>query len=104
MERGDRFLEAVAPDEPHRIVGAAVAIRTQSINGDDPRMFQAAGDLRLEQEALATDRVVGMMVEYLLQRDLAVQLRIEGNEDRPQTASSVRPQDAESLAVAGRLA
>ena len=42
-----------------------------------------------------------MAVEDLLERDLAVELGVEGHEDRTQAPSSVGPEDAEPLAVAG---
>ena len=64
-------------------------------------MLQPAGDLGLEQEPLAADRVVGVLVEDLLERDLAVQLGVERDEDGAQAAPGVRPQDAEPLAVGG---
>ena len=64
-------------------------------------MLQPAGDLGLEQEPLAADGVVGVMVEDLLERHLAVQLGVERHEHRPQPAPGVRPEDAEPLAVAG---
>ena len=69
-----------------------------------PGVLQPAGDLGLEQEPLAAGRVVGVVVEDLLERDLAVQLAVERHEHRPQPAPGVRPQDAEPLAVAGRRA
>ena len=62
-------------------------------------MFQPAGDLGLEHETRAAGGVVGVVVEDLLERDLAVELGVERHEDRAQAPSSVRPQDAEPLAV-----
>ena len=64
-------------------------------------MFEPAGDLGLDQEPLAAGRVVGVVVEDLLERHLAVQLGVEGHEDRAQAAPGVRPEHAEPLAVAG---
>ena len=49
----------------------------------------------------AAGRVVGVLVEDLLERHLAVQLGVERHEDGAQAAPGVRPQDAEPLAVAG---
>ena len=46
--------------------------------------------------------VIGVMVENLLERHLAVELTIERHEDRPKPAPRVRPQHAEPLAVARR--
>ena len=64
-------------------------------------MFQPAGDLGLEYETRAADGVVGVAVEDLLERDLAVELGVERHEDRAQASLSVRPEDAEPLAVTG---
>ena len=65
-------------------------------------MLQPAGDLGLEQEAGAAGRVVGVLLEDLLQRDLAVQLLVEGDEDGAEPAVDEGPQDAEPLALGGR--
>ncbi len=99
-KRCDGLLEAVALDEPHGVVGAAVRRRSQSVDGDNPRVLQPAGDLGLDQKPLTADRVVGVVVEDLLERHLAVQLAIQGHEHRAQPAARVRPQDAETLTVA----
>ncbi len=101
VEALDRLLEAVALDEPHRVVGTAVAVGTQAVDRHDAGVFQAAGDLGLDQEPLAAGRVVGVVVEDLLERHLAVQLGVQGHEHRPQSAAGMRPEDAEPLAVAG---
>ena len=101
VEAVDGLLEAVAPDEPHGVVGPAVGVGAQAVDRDDPRVLQPAGDLGLEQEPLAAGRVVGVLVEDLLQRHLAVQLGVERHEDGPQAAPGVGPQDAEPLAVGG---
>ena len=53
------------------------------------------------EEPLAAGRVVGVPVEDLLQRHLAVQLGVQRHEDGAQAAPGVRPEDAEPLAVAG---
>ena len=68
-----------------------------------PGCSRPAGDLGFEEEPLAAARVVGVVVEYLLESDLAVQLTIQRHEHSPQSASGVRPQNAEPLAVTGRL-
>ena len=101
VELVDRFLEAVAADEPHGVIRAAVAVSAQSVDGDDPGVLEAAGDLGLDQEAESTDGVVGVVVEDLLECDLAVELGIERDEDGAQAAPGMRPQDAEPLSVGG---
>jgi hypothetical protein len=40
-------------------------------------MLQPAGDLGLQQEALSAGRVVGVAVEDLFERHLAVKFRVE---------------------------
>ncbi len=102
VEGGDGLLQAVAPDEPHGVVRPAVAVVAQAVDRDDAGMLQTAGDLGLEQESGAADLVVGVVVEDLLEGDLAVQLAVDGDEDGPQAPLGVRPQDAEPLASARR--
>ncbi len=102
VELLDRLLEAVAADEPHRVVRPAAVVGAQTIDRDDAGMFQAAGDLGLDQEPLSAGRVVGVVVEDLLEGNLAIQLAVERDEHGAQTASGVWPQHAEPLAVAGR--
>jgi hypothetical protein len=64
-------------------------------------VLQPAGDLGLGQEPGAAGRVVGVAVEDLLQRHLAVQLGVKCHEHHAQTATGVGAQHAEPLAVAG---
>ena len=88
-------------DEPHGVIGPAVAIVPQAVDRHDARVLQPAGDLGLQQEPLAADPVVGVVVEDLLQRHLAVQLGVQRHEDGAQAAPGMGPQHAEPLAVAG---
>ena len=99
MESLDRLLEAVAPDEPHRVVRPAAVVSPQAVDRDDAGVLQPAGDLSLEHEAPAAVRVVGVAGEDLLERDLAVELGVEGDEDGAQAAGGMGPQDAEPLAT-----
>ena len=64
-------------------------------------MLQPAGDLGLDQEPLTADRVVGVVVEDLLERHFAIQLGVERDEHGAQPAPGMRPEDAKSLAVTG---
>src|SRR5262249_27252486 len=97
----NRLLETVPLDEPHGVKGAAAAVDAQAVDRDDARVLQAAGELGLGDEPLAADRVVGVPLEDLLERHLAVELGIEGDEDLAQAAPCMRPEQAEPLAVAG---
>jgi hypothetical protein len=62
-------------------------------------VLKPSGNLRLDQEPLPAGGIVRVVVEDLLERYLAVQLAVECDEDRPQTALGVGPKDAESLAL-----
>ena len=101
MEEVGGLLEAVSLDEPHRVERAAVGIGSQAVDRDDAGMLQPAGDLGLDQEPLAADGVVGVLVEDLLERHLAVELGIQGHKNGAQAALGVGPQHAKPLARGG---
>ncbi len=82
MKLLDRFLEAVAADKPHRVIRTAVIIRAQTVNRHDSGMLEAARDLGLDQKAVSAGRVVGAVVVDLLESDLAVELRVQCDENR----------------------
>ncbi len=104
VKRGDCLLQAIAADEPHRVIGAAIPVGSQPVYRYDPRVLQSARDLGLHDESLADDGIVGVGIENLLQRHLSVKLAIQRHEHRPEAAACVRPQHAESLTIAcGRL-
>ena len=56
----------------------------QAVDRYDAGMLEAAGDFGLEQEAMATDGVVGVLVEDLLQGHFPVQLDVLSDENGPQ--------------------
>ena len=97
VEVGDGVLEAVSLDEPHGIEGSAVVVGSEAVDGDDPGMFEAAGDLGFEQEAGSLAGVVGVAVLDLLEGDLATQLLVVGDVDDAEAALGV----VADLAVAG---
>ena len=68
--------EAVAADEPHRVVWSAVRIPAQGVDGDDAGVFQAAGDLGFAHEAGAAEDVIGELGLDLLERHLAVEFPV----------------------------
>ncbi len=86
----DRLLERSAPDEPHRVVGAAVGILAQAVDRHNPRMLEPAGNLGLDQEAGATLGAVGVPELDLLESHLATELLIQSNEDLAQAPARVR--------------
>ena len=99
VEAVDRLLEAISFDEPHGIERAAVGVSSQAVDRHDARMLQPAGDFRFEHEPLAAGRVVGVLLQDLLERHFAMELLIESNEHRPQAAAGMRAEHPESLAV-----
>ena len=99
VEALDGLLEAIAPDEPHRVVGPPAVVGPQAVDGDDPGVLQPAGNLGLEQEATAAVRVVGVAGEDLLEGDLAVELGVEGDEDGAQTARGMGPEETEPQTI-----
>src|SRR5262249_42017540 len=92
------MLEAVALDEPHGVIRATIVVVPQAVDRYDPRVLQPAGDLRLDQEPNATFGVVGMLVADLLQRPLAAQFLVAGDEDASQSPLGVETEDAEPAA------
>ena len=88
MKVGNGSLEAFAANEPHGIVGATVGTGPEAVHRHNPRVFQAAGDLGLDEEASPVLRAVGMPLLNELQRDLAVQLVVEGEEHLAESSSA----------------
>ena len=59
VEAIDRLLEGLPLDESHGVVGAALGVAAQAVDGHDARVLEPSGDLGFEQEAGAAVRVVG---------------------------------------------
>src|SRR5262249_28564689 len=102
VESSNRLLETIAADETHRVIGPAVGVGPQPVNGDDTRMLEPGGDLGLHQEPGAIGLVVGVAVEDLLEGDFAVELAVERHEYRPEAPLRMRPQHPEPLPVGAR--
>ena len=67
-----RQLEALATDEPHGVERPSIGVSAKAVDRDDPRVLQAPGDLRLQQEAGAAASVVGVAILDLFQRHLSL--------------------------------
>ena len=85
MKLLDRVLQGPAADEPHRVAGGAVAVVTQTVDGDDPRVFEPPRDLGLLEEPPLAVRVVDPLRLDELQRHVAVQILAMGHEDFAQS-------------------
>ena len=101
VEGVNGLLEAVPPDEPHGVVRTAIRVSAQAVDRDDPRVLQPAGNLRLQHEASAAGRVVGVPVKDLLERDLAIQLLVERHENGAQASLGMRSQHPKPPVVGG---
>src|SRR5262249_36342822 len=90
----DGLLQVLPTDEAHRVEGSAIGVAAKTVDGNDPRMLQAASDLRFHDEARTTLRQIGMTLLDFFQRDLAVQLFIHGHGYSAQSAFRMRAKDA----------
>ena len=104
MEAGDGLLQALAPDEPHRVKRLTVVILAEAVNRDDARVLQPAGDLGLDQKAETALGVGGVLSPDHLERDLSSQLLVEGHIDLAQPPAIKKPDDAKSTSGRGRRA
>ena len=103
VEARDGLLEAVAADEPHGVVGPAVGVGAQAVDGDDPGC-SSPPVISASSRNRGGWRGRRRGVEDLLERHLAVQLLVERDEDGAEAALGVGAQDAEPPAVCRRPA
>ncbi len=97
VEPLDRAAEGLALDQPHRVVRPPVGISAQAVDRHDPRMLQPPGEPGLEQEPRLAGRVVRVVRPQLLHRDLAIELRVDRQEDLAQPPARMGPHDPEPL-------
>ncbi len=95
----DGFLQAVAANESHRIIRAAVRINPQPIDGHDRRVFQPAGDFGFENESGTALGTVGVRGLDALQGHFTVQFFVRSDVHLAESAARMRTEDAESLAA-----
>jgi len=97
MELGNRFLQGNTADEAHRVVGAALFVVPQAVDGHDSWMFEPAGYLGFQQEARPTIRIIGAFRLDLLEGDLALQLGVERNRDDSNAPAGMGMPDLEPI-------
>ena len=95
MKLQPRLLEALAANKPHGIERPAVGIASETVDRDDPRVLQPAGDLRLGEEPRPALQVVGMPVLNLFECDLAVQFGVARDEDVSEPSPVVEAENLE---------
>ncbi len=89
MEVANGFSKGFPADETHGIKGSAIGMGALTIDRDNARMFQSAGDLALQHEAAEAGRVCGVLGLNLLEGYLTMQFGVLGNIDFAQTAASM---------------
>ena len=97
MKMIDRRLQALTAHESHRVVRPVIVVGAQAVHRHNPRVLESTRDLGFEQEPLAAHGVVGVRVEDLLERHLAVELGIERDEHGSEPAAGMGPQNPEAL-------
>ena len=96
VKRLDRFLQAVALDEPHRVVRPAVVVLAEPVHGHDAGMLQASGNFSFQHKTSPAVVMVSVVFLQLFERDFAVQLRVECDRDLAESAAGMGPQNAEA--------
>src|SRR5688572_19453791 len=90
------LFQTIAANEPHRIKRPSVLILTESVDGNDSRMFESSGNLRFHEEPRSAIGVIGLLCLNLFERDFAMQFCVFGHENFTQTTPCMRPQHAKS--------
>ena len=93
----DRRRQALAADEPHRVVEPALGVAAQAVDRDDPGMLQVARDLGLDQEPRALFLAIGEPGQDHLQGHLALELAIPGHPDLADPAACMGPDRHEAV-------
>ena len=95
VEASDGLLEGLAADQPHGVERPALRVSVQTIDRHDARVFQPAGQLGLQQKTGTAAGIIGLLGPDLLERDLAMQLAIQGDRDQADASLRERPDHAE---------
>ena len=99
-QRRERRLEALAPDELHRVEGPAVRQPARVVDGDEAGMLEPGEDLRFTEERFGRSLAVERHV-HDLERDTPREHLVLDLEDGAHAASSDRPD--EPVARAGEI-
>ena len=99
VERLDHAVKGFAADESHRVERPSVVALAQAVDRDDAWVFEASRDFGFDDEAGLALGTVGIVILNFLERDLAIELAVEGQEDLAEPASPMRPQDLKPLAA-----
>ena len=91
VESGDRLLEGFTSDQPHHIIGTSIVPPAQAVDGDDPRMLEAAGNLGFAEEPRLALEVAQRIRPGFPSAPPRAQVRVVGNENpsRPSAGKSL---------------
>ena len=81
VESRDGLPQRLSLDEAHRIEDAPIGMGPHSVNRNDARMFEPAGDPGFDQEPLSPEDVAAVLSSYLLECNLPLELRVFGDEN-----------------------
>ena len=77
----DSRAKVVTFDKPHRIKRTPVCVLPESIHGNNSRMFKSTGDSSFRLKSLLQFTLIGTFLADFLQRNVAIEFHIFGNED-----------------------
>ncbi len=97
MEARDCLLERITANETHGVIRTPIAIDSQPIDRNNTRVFEPSRDLRLENKPRSAREIVGMAIQDLLERHLAIELGVQCDGHHPQAAPGMRTQQPEAL-------
>jgi hypothetical protein len=79
VEICDCMLQAVAADEPHGVIGSAVVVLPESINGNNAGMLKPSCDLGFLPKAVSSFDVPRESLLDLFNYNLTIQLIVPGD-------------------------
>ena len=102
MELLDLGLEVIAVDQPHRVVRSAIDACPQTVDGDDSRMLEVAGNFRFDLKLHPIFDMVRLIQEDLFQCHSAAEFLIHRDADFAHAAFGTRerPENPKPLAAA----
>ena len=82
----NRQVECLAANETHRVKWTLPFGQAETMNRNNPRMIESAGDFRFEHEPLASPGQLGQVAVHELQGDAAMQTHIRRFKDHAEAA------------------
>src|SRR5262249_3546269 len=102
VEALDGFMQALSANEAHGVVGPAIVVHTQAVDGDNARMLQLSRDLPLAHKPRPAVRIVDTALLDLLEGDLALQPPVQRYRHFSQPATRMTSQTLVARHACGR--